>query len=84
MMRRKPKQALAQANHPFVGMLEGPTADYRGLPTFACACGCTWVYMIARFDEDTRLPGMYLTDGLCAHCGSLLTIPTPVDEEIYP
>ena len=82
MMRRRPKPALAKVNHPFVQMLDGPTADYRSLPTFACPCGATWVYMLARFDEDTRLPGLYLTDGLCAYCGSLITLPTPVDREI--
>jgi hypothetical protein len=56
------------------------TADYRGLPAFQCPCGCDLFNIVARFDEETRLPGFYLTAGLCWSCGSLVTVPTPVDE----
>ena len=34
----------------------------------------------AKFDPDTRLPGFYLVDGMCVACGSLATMPTPIDE----
>ena len=57
------------------------TADYRGIPSFQCPCGSDLFNIVARFDEETRLPGFYLTDGLCWECGSLVTVPTPVDEE---
>lgn len=76
--------APRKQDHPFVAMLDGPATDVRGMPTFACMCGCTWFYTVARFDQDTRLVGMYLTDGMCALCGTLVTLPTPVDKEIAP
>ncbi len=67
-------------NHPFHALEDGPTGDYRGQPTFCCPCGSDLVVMVARFDPDTRLPGMYLLDGMCAACGALLTLPTEIDE----
>jgi len=36
--------------------------------------------MCAMFDPSTREVGMYILDGLCASCGSLITLPTPIDE----
>ena len=36
--------------------------------------------MLAVFDEDTRLPGFFLTDGLCVSCNSLVRLPTPIDQ----
>ena len=66
--------------HPFQALSADPAGDYRGSPTFACPCGCNMLLMAAVFDQETRLPGMYLLDAMCVRCGSLVTIPTPVDE----
>lgn len=66
---------------PFTALEEPPRADYRGIPTLSCPCGCDWVLMCATFDPDTREPGMYLLDGRCASCGSWVTLPTPLDGE---
>lgn len=71
--------------HPALRPFASTSADYRGEPLLECVCGCDMFIIIARFDPETRLPGFYLTDALCAACGSLLTAPTPIDEghEVY-
>ena len=66
---------------PFTTLNEQGDADYRGEPTFVCPCGCDLFIMCTRFDMVERLPSFYLIDGLCAACGSLVTLPTPVDVE---
>lgn len=65
---------------PFAGLSEASGTDYRGIPTMTCPCGCDWLLMCAMFDPDTREVGMYILDGLCASCGSLVSLPTPIDE----
>jgi hypothetical protein len=57
------------------------TADFRGLPTFACLCGGNTFKILAVFDEETRLPGWYSLTGFCAACGAAVTVPCPVDKE---
>lgn len=42
---------------------------------------CAVFVMITAFDEETRLPGWYALDGWCFECGTLVTLPTPIDEE---
>jgi rRNA maturation protein Nop10 len=38
------------------------------------------MFLIAAiFDGDTQEPGMYMLDGVCAHCGALVTVPCPAD-----
>lgn len=66
--------------HPFQALSAEPTADLRGMPTFMCPCGSDLFTIVAKFDPDTRLPGFYLLDGMCVACGSLATMPTPIDE----
>lgn len=92
MWFRKPKklsrattQRVARAtakrmDHPFHALEDPIRADYRGIPTHECPCGSNWILMCAVFDPDTKLPGFYMLDGMCASCGALLTIATPVDE----
>lgn len=65
--------------HPFVALME-PVEDFRGVPTCECVCGSRMFLAWCMFDEDTRLPGFYLTDGLCEK-GHLVTLPTPIDYE---
>lgn len=67
-------------NHPFSLLRDEPAGDYRGEPTLVCPCGSVDVCIVTRFDEETRLPGFYLLDGMCAVCGALLTLPTPIDD----
>lgn len=62
----------------FAHLDEYPSADYRGVPTYVCPCGSDLFLMAAKFDE-TQLPGWYLLDGVCAHCGALVTLPCPAD-----
>jgi hypothetical protein len=67
---------------PFDGLEEPTQSDFRGIPTMECPCGCDWLVMVFRYDPETRLPGLLLLDGLCAACGALLTLATPVDEGV--
>lgn len=67
---------------PFSGLAEPPAADYRGMSSTTCPCGCDFLIICTRFDPDTRLPGFYLLDARCAACGSWITAPTPVDESL--
>lgn len=66
-------------NHFFWDVQDQITADYRGVPTYACPCGCNMFFMLAAFDTDTALPGYYVLDGLCMRCHSLVTLPCPTD-----
>lgn len=83
MFRRKKALVRKGFPLPYTTLNDMGDADYRGQPTFICPCGCEWFIMCAVFDIDERLPGFYLTDGLCASCGSLVTLPTPVDGDDY-
>lgn len=67
---------------PFAGM-ETDGADYRGIPAMSCPCGCEWLVMCFSYDPSERMPGIYLLDGMCAACGALLTLATPLDGEEY-
>lgn len=52
--------------------------DARGVPTHACPeCG-NMVFKIKAVFDDYEL-AMWFTDGVCAECGALVTVPTPVD-----
>jgi hypothetical protein len=52
--------------------------DLRGSPIGdVCVCGCDVFIMLAGFiDGDI---GFWFTDGECAGCGSMVTLPTPID-----
>ena len=52
--------------------------DARGVPTHACPnCGCRIFKVKAIFDDWDI--AMWFTEGSCADCGTLVTVPTPVD-----
>ena len=52
--------------------------DARGFPTHACPnCG-EMVFEIKAMFEDYDI-AMWMTEGKCSDCGTLLTVPTPVD-----
>ena len=65
---------------PWMNMLmDKERVDYRGVPTYVCPCGYDMFLIAAVFDGDTQQPGMYLLDGVCTHCGALVTVPCPAD-----
>jgi hypothetical protein len=68
--------------HPFHALEQPIKADYRGNPTLECPCGSNLLISCAVWDPETRLPGLIMLDGMCANCGALLTLPTPIDEEL--
>lgn len=52
----------------------------RGVPTAQCPnCNGKLFKIIAQFDPVDYEIGLYLLDGECAKCGTLVTIPTPLD-----
>lgn len=53
------------------------TADYTGIPTHECICGCN-VFKIVAWFEDYEMVGHSLT-GYCYGCGAKLTVPCEVD-----
>lgn len=57
--------------------------DARGVPTHACPnCG-EQVFIIRAMFQDYDI-AMWMTDGKCSDCGTLLTVPTPVDDpDVY-
>jgi len=76
------KRTARNTQHPlpFFNMLSDPNrADYRGVPTYVCPCGYDMFLIAAVFDGDTQEPGMYMLDGVCTHCGALVTVPCPAD-----
>ena len=78
--RRKKSNDTKAFPLPFSALSEPSTYDYRGIPTLTCPCGCDWLLACVMYDPDTREPGMIILDGLCASCGALVTLPTPIDE----
>jgi hypothetical protein len=52
--------------------------DLRGTPTHACVCG-SLLFSVKCMFEDGDI-SLWFTDAECALCGSLVTVPTPVDE----
>jgi len=55
--------------------------DLRGIPTFACICGCKMFRIIVMWDEETRAVGWYGLTQECIECGTTTTAPTPIDDE---
>lgn len=52
--------------------------DLRGNPIGdVCVCGCDIFVMLGGFIDGEI--SFYFTDGECASCGSMVTLPTPVD-----
>lgn len=52
--------------------------DARGFPTHACPnCGCK-IFKIKAMFQDFEI-ALWFTEGNCAECGTLVTVPTPVD-----
>jgi hypothetical protein len=49
----------------------------------SCPCGCEFLVMCFSYDPVERLPGFYLLDGMCAACGALLTLATPLERGEY-
>jgi hypothetical protein len=45
-----------------------------------CICGCEVFLALVAFGEDKEI-AFYFLDGECVNCGSLITLPTPVDME---
>lgn len=57
--------------------------DVRGIPTPECpACGSWLLKICVTFDEEYNIGG-YLLNGECAMCGTLITVPTPIDHPNY-
>jgi uncharacterized Zn finger protein len=52
----------------------------RGIPTCICPeCSSDLFKVVVKFDPSDYEIGIYLLDGECAKCGTLVTIPTPMD-----
>ena len=53
--------------------------DARGIPSPECpSCGSWLIKISVNFDEEYEIAS-YLLDGECAMCGTLMTVPTPLD-----
>ena len=81
----KPKPPPPLDYHPIVktvfgSILEGVPADFTGIPTAVCPCGYSMFLACVQFDEVEKTIEFYLLDGVCALCGSLVTLPTPEDD----
>lgn len=53
--------------------------DLRGEPTEVCACGCEVFVMLGGFVDGEV--AFYFTDAECAGCGSMVTLPTPTEDD---
>jgi hypothetical protein len=52
--------------------------DLRGNPIGdICVCGCDVFVLLGGFVDGEI--AFYFTDGECAGCGSMVTLPTPID-----
>jgi len=53
--------------------------DLRGTPVEICVCGCDVFVMLGGFIDGEI--AFYFTDGECASCGSMVTLPTKSGED---
>jgi rRNA maturation protein Nop10 len=54
--------------------------DLTGIPSTCCInCGSKVILVKVVFDPEDYEIGMYFLDGKCNECGSLMTVPTPID-----
>lgn len=54
--------------------------DARGIPTAICPqCSGKYFKITVQFDPTDYEIGLYFLDGECAGCGTLITVPTPLD-----
>lgn len=83
LKKRKKPLGNKEISHPLPWMQHllnmEDRSDYRGMPTYVCPCGHDMFLILAIFDGETQEPGMYMLDGVCAHCGALVTVPCPAD-----
>ena len=55
--------------------------DARGIPTCSCPqCGSVYFKAVIQFDPLDYEIGLYFLDGECKDCGTLVTLPTPIDK----
>ena len=53
----------------------------RGIPTCKCPdCGSVFFNAVVQFDPTDYEIGLYFLDGSCRDCGTLVTLPTPLDK----
>jgi hypothetical protein len=83
--KKKPTPPAPREYHPtiktvFGSVLDGVPADFTVIPTSICPCGYSMFLACVQFDEVDKTIEYYLLDGVCALCGSLVTLPTPSDE----
>jgi hypothetical protein len=64
----------------FGALVKRGGSDYRGMPSTVCPCGYDVFIACVSFDDD-RTVSSYVLDGVCAACGSLASLPTPIDYE---
>ena len=65
---------------PQSGLPEPFGADLRGVgPIHVCTCGSQVFNIMASFDDYELV--WYFLDGTCANCGSLVTVPCPIDRD---
>jgi hypothetical protein len=58
--------------------------DASGLPTAECPnCASALFKTAMSFDPDTYKVAMYFLEGECVNCGTLVTLPTPLDKEAW-
>ncbi len=54
--------------------------DLRGIPSPCCPiCNSKIILVKVMFDPEDYEIGMYYLDGQCNQCGTLITVPTPLD-----
>jgi hypothetical protein len=54
--------------------------DARGIPTAVCPnCYAKQFKIVVEFDPVDYEIGLYFLDGECSSCGTLVTVPTPLD-----
>ena len=52
----------------------------RGIPTCQCpTCDGVLFKIVVQFDPTDYEIGLYMLDGECVKCGTLITVPTPLD-----
>ena len=80
--KRKPKRRPINPMIPalFGALVRRDASDYRGMPSTVCPCGYDVFIACVSFDDD-RTVSSYILDGVCAACGSLASLPTPIDYE---
>jgi hypothetical protein len=81
MLKQLARMLIMRKHYAFLDVVTGlSVTDYRGTEWTGCICGCDWILTPLAFTEEGEV-NSYGTDGFCAGCGALISVPCPTAQQ---